>query len=302
MGVVTQRTGLTSHAIRAWERRYGVVDPGRSAGGHRLYSDREVERLRLLHRLTIGGRQIGQLSDLSDDELAALLSEDESAGMTAPGVDRPAAADETIRLLDDAMDAVRALDADTLDAILRRAALGLDTIAYLEHLMTPLLRRIGDAWVNEEVTPAHEHLASAVVRRVGGWLLDNLEPDGDAPALVLATPTGDRHELGAMAAAIAAASAGWKVLYLGSDLPASDIAGAALASGAKAVALSLVFGDAGDSVGAELLSLRRLLPASVPIIAGGAAAGMYSDEIEAIGGVTLETFEQLRLRLAREYA
>lgn len=299
MAVVTQRTGLTSHAIRAWERRYGVVDPGRSAGGHRLYSDREVERLRLLHRLTIGGRQIGQLSALTDPELTALLSEDESAGLTAPGAAGPAA-DETVRLLEDAMEAVRTMDAESLDAILRRAALGLETIAFLEHLMTPLLTRIGDAWENQDVTPAHEHLASAVVRRVGGWLLDNLEPDGDAPVLVLATPSGDRHELGAMAAAIAAASAGWRVVYLGPDLPASDIAGAARDSEANAVALSLVFAGAGDPVREELLALRRLLPPAVPIMAGGAAAGLYRDELEAIGAVTVETLEQLRLRLMRQ--
>ena len=303
MAVVTQRTGLTSHAIRAWERRYGVVEPGRSAGGHRLYSDREVERLRLLHKLTLGGRQIGQLASMSDEDLAELLREDETAGATAPRSDAAGAEDNgSARFLEEAVAAVHSLDAETLDAVLRRAAIGLETMVYLERLMTPLLQRVGDDWANQDVTPAHEHLASAVVRRVGGWLLDNLEPEGDAPSLVVATPAGDRHELGALAAAIAAASAGWKVLYLGPDLPAADIAAAAVASNARAVALSIVFPGATDRVREELVALRRTLPQAVPIFAGGASAGSHADTLEQIDAVRIDTFEQLRLQLTREEA
>ena len=69
MGAVAQRTGLSSDVIRAWERRYGVVSPERSSGGHRLYSDADVEKLRLLHRLTLAGRQIGGLVQLEQSAL-----------------------------------------------------------------------------------------------------------------------------------------------------------------------------------------------------------------------------------------
>lgn len=303
MAVVTQRTGLTSHAIRAWERRYGVVDPGRSPGGHRLYSDREVERLRLLHQLTLGGRQIGQLAPLSDEELSDLLREDESAGATAPRAGKTGS-EESFRqkLIDEAMAAVRDLDAETLDAVLRRAAIGLETMEYLEGMMSPLLELIGEAWASEEATPAHEHLASAVVGRVGGWLLENLEPEGDAPTLVVTTPAGDRHELGALAAAITAASAGWKALYLGPDLPARDIAAAAIASDARAVALSLVFPGAGASVADELVALRGALPPTVPIFAGGAAAELYGETLDEIEAVRIDSFTRLRLQLTGENA
>jgi DNA-binding transcriptional MerR regulator len=294
MGVVTTRTGLSSHALRAWEKRYRVVRPGRSAGGHRLYSDRDVERLRMLHRLTLGGRRIGQLAGFSDDELASLLREDEAAGATAPVADTGLSAGNLSDLRDASLDAVRELDSDRLDLLLRRAVLGLDTMTYLDHLMAPLLREIGEVWALGEVTPAHEHVASAVVRRVGGWVLENLEAGDAAPTIVIGTPAGHRHELGALAAAIAAASAGWRVRYVGADLPAVDIGLAATGSEAAAVALSLVYPPADPEIARELRTLRSVLPDAIPIVVGGRAADTYGDTVNEIGALRLDSFEELR--------
>jgi DNA-binding transcriptional MerR regulator len=75
--VVVRRTGLTADVLRAWEKRYGVIEPGRSEGGRRLYSDRDIERLRLLRRATGAGRRISQIAGLATEELAALVKEDE---------------------------------------------------------------------------------------------------------------------------------------------------------------------------------------------------------------------------------
>jgi DNA-binding transcriptional MerR regulator/methylmalonyl-CoA mutase cobalamin-binding subunit len=297
MAVVVQRTGLTSHAIRAWERRYGVVAPTRSDGGHRLYSDREVERLRLLHRLTLGGRQIGQLASLTDRELANQLLEDQSAEAAAPrggskGADLPNAA-----FVEEAFRAVLDLDSERLDVLLRRAVIELDPPTYLDDLMAPLLQRIGQAWVDDEVTPAHEHLASGVVRAVSEWLLEKLQPAADAPILVVATPAGQVHELGALAAAIAAASAGWGVRYLGADLPAADIALAVERTRARALALSLLFPQGDPAIAGELRSLREAVSTSVPILVGGGGAESYSDTLDEIGAIRIESLGQLRKHL-----
>lgn len=299
MAVVTQRTGLTSHAIRAWERRYSVVEPRRSAGGHRLYSDREVERLRLLHRLTLGGRQIGQLATLSDRDLAAQLVEDQSAEAAAPEStpdDGPSAT-----LAEQAFQAVRDLDSARLDGMLRRAVIELEPSVYLDRLMSPLLWRIGQAWTDDEITPAHEHLASGVVRSVSGWLLENLPGEEGAPIVVVATPAGHLHELGALAAAVAAASAGWAVRYLGADLPAADIALAVENTGAEALALSLVFPRANPAIAGELRLLRDSVSSSVPIVVGGGGAESYATTLEEIGAVQIDSFGQLRKHLLRQH-
>jgi DNA-binding transcriptional MerR regulator/methylmalonyl-CoA mutase cobalamin-binding subunit len=294
MAVVTQRTGLTSHAIRAWERRFGVVEPARSEGGHRLYSDQDVARLSLLHRLTLGGRQIGQVAGMSDAELEALLREDESAEAAAPSAGTGKQPDEIAAMVAEAQAAVRELNADKLDAVLRRAVIGLETAAYLDQLIVPLLRGIGAAWVHGELTPAHEHMASAVVGRVGGWLLENLEARKDAPVLIAAAPSGDRHELGSLAAAILAASAGWRVTFLGADLPADFIAGAAVDTRARGVAISLTYPQGDPGIIKELQDLRRSLPQGLPIVAGGGAADSYADVLDAIGARRADSFRELK--------
>lgn len=297
MGVVTQRTGLSSDAIRAWERRYEAVAPGRSPAGHRLYSDADVERLRLLRRLTLGGRQIGRIANRPDHELIDLLREDESAGAMAPRrpIDDAAAAE----LLDDAIARVESLDAEGLDRVLRRAALSLSAPAFLDSLLAPLMSRIGDEWEAGAITPAHEHLASAVSMRVAGWLLEGLHTSEDAPTILISTPSGQAHELGALAAAVAAAAEGWRVRYLGASLPAGDLARAARDSRAAAVALSVVYPAGDPETAAEIESLRTSLPGTVPLIVGGRAAESYDETLERSGAVRLDAFDDLVTYLRR---
>ena len=298
MGVVSQRTGLSSDVIRAWERRYGVVSPDRSSGGHRLYSDADVEKLRILHRLTLGGRQIGRIADLDDDELTELLREDEAAGATAPGRSSqpPEAADE---LLDEAIGHVRDLDADALGRTLRRAALALGADAFLNRLLAPLMTRIGEAWQKGTLTPAHEHLASAVSARVSGWLLDNYESRPDAPLIVTSTPQGQIHGLGALSAAVAAAAEGWRVRHLGPNLPWDDLDRVVRATGASVLALSLIHPMGDPSVRQELAELGKALPRTVAWIVGGPAADSYADVLGDAGAIQLESYDELRSYLRR---
>lgn len=298
MGVVSQRTGLSSDVIRAWERRYGVVSPGRSRGGHRLYSDSDVEKLRILHRLTLGGRQIGRIAGLEETELADLLREDEAAGATAPGRQAkvPEVADE---LLAEAIVQVRDLDADALGRTLRRAALALGAGPFLNDLLAPLMNRIGEAWRDGTLTPAHEHLATAVSQRVSGWLLDNYEPRPGAQLIVTSTPQGQRHGLGALAAAIAGAAEGWRVRHLGTDLPWTDLDRTVRATGASVLALSLVHPQDDPVVRDELEQLGQALPRTVSLIVGGPAAASYSDVLDRVGAIELKGYDELRTFLRR---
>ncbi|MFW6198784.1 MAG: MerR family transcriptional regulator [Acidobacteriota bacterium] len=298
---MTQRTGLTSHVLRAWERRYGVVEPERSEGGHRQYSDEDVERLKLLHELTRGGRQIGQIAHLDTESLRVLLREDQAAEATAPRSesDVPADADRAKRYQAEAFAAVGDLDPERLDNALRRAALVLATPAFLDDVLVPLMERIGDAWTEGELTPGHEHLASAVVARVTGWLIENFEPDPDAPCVVVGTPAGHRHELGAIAAAVTAASEGWRVRYLGPDLPAEHIGLVTSGTRARAVALSLMYPAADADVTEELRRLAEQLPPGTALIVGGRVVDSYGDVLDEIGAARLVRYRDLRAALRR---
>lgn len=291
--VVARRTGLTTATLRAWERRYGVVEPHRSEGGQRLYSDQDVARLVRLRLLSEAGRPISLVASLDDAEAEALLREDgarfESAGQAPP---RPADAGGGVAggLADDAYLRVVALDGEGLEAILRRAAVTLGAHAFLEELVTPLLHRVGTAWTRKELGPAQEHLCTSVVERVVGWLTEPAGAEPGAPRLVVATLPGERHGLGARLVAAAAALAGWSVTHLGVDLPAEEIARAARAVGARAVALSVVNGDVLGVTPGGLARLREGLPPATAILLGGAMAGRLAPdalpaEAHIVGGL-----------------
>jgi len=281
--LVSRRTGLTPDVIRAWERRYGAVEPGRSETRRRLYSDEDVERLRLLRRATLAGRRIGEVARLPLAELAPLVEQDERAS-PAP---TPAVSDAFARpLLDDCVAALRRMDGDFLEAILRRAAREMSPCAMLEDVLAPLMVTIGEGWRSGALGPHHEHLATPLVRSMLDILRTPQVQSVNGPAIVIATPPGQVHELGAMMAAVVAVSERWRVTYLGAELPAGNIAAAASALGARAVGLSLTYPPGDPAVTEQVLRLRGLLPPSIRIAVGGRATSSYAQAL-AVEGVDL---------------
>ncbi len=285
--LVARRTGLTRDVIRAWEIRYGAVEPRRTPGGQRLYSDADIERLRLMQQVLEGGRRIGQVAGLTTDELENLVNEDIQALSTSVRANGSASQQKLAQpFLLEALEAVKSMNAERLEASLSRAALTLPAADLMENVVTPLMVEIGDLWRHERLTPGHERIATTVVRRT----LDSIRvsmKNSRGPGLVVATPSGQHHEIGAMLAAAAAAGAGWRVLYMGADLPGASIAAAAKATGARAVALSLTFPADDLSLADELRSLRRLLPDDVSVIVGGQAAVSYKPVLDEIGALWL---------------
>jgi DNA-binding transcriptional MerR regulator/methylmalonyl-CoA mutase cobalamin-binding subunit len=295
IGVVADRTRLSQDVLRVWERRYAVVEPGRSDSGQRLYSDADIERLRLLSLATQTGRSISHVAKLTTSELARVVQEDEAARAIAAVRDRRA--DPAADLITPALERVVALDGPGLDALLRRSMLSTGIPTFVDTVAAPLLTRIGDEWHAGRLAPSQEHLASAVVHRVIAAGIHSIVPAPGAPNLVLATPSGERHEIGAVIAAAAAAAEGWRVTYLGADLPAGDIAEAALRTDARAVGLSIIYVADPDRVVAEITLLRSRLPASMPVFVGGAAA----PSLPAMHGVRIvRDLGELRRALRRD--
>jgi DNA-binding transcriptional MerR regulator/methylmalonyl-CoA mutase cobalamin-binding subunit len=308
MRVVTRRTGLSADLLRAWERRYEVVKPSRSEGGRRLYSDEDIERLRLLHRATLAGRDIGQVAQLSMHALATLVMQDAEAdaavergsrGVQESELVRPAA---TADYLDDCVLAVERIDAAALDAVVRRAALALPLRALFDGLVVPLLERVGTDWRQGSLRPVHEHVASVVLRRLLDRVIESASSPHATAKLVVAAPAGQIHEFGALLIAATAAVEGWRVTYLGADLPAEDIAEAALGTGSQLVGLSVVFPAGDPTLVDELRRLRAMLPGSVALVVGGAAASSYGSVLGEIGSVRLDDLEEFRafLRTPRQ--
>lgn len=293
--IVAKRTGLSPDVLRAWERRYGAVAPTRSPGGQRHYSDADIERLGLLARASGGGRQIGQLVPRSNEELAALIESD--ARETAAGsLRRERAGDlaDTDNYLATALQAVEAFDAYRLEQTLRSAVLKLPADDVLDQVIGPLLFTIGSLWHQGMLRPANEHLATATIRRVLVWMTELSAPESDAPVLVVGTPANQLHELGAMLAATTATGNGWRVVYLGANLPADELARAVVHAKADAIALSVVFPTDDGAIAGELARLRAALSPSIAIVVGGSGASAYADAIRAIGADQLTSLAALR--------
>ena len=192
---VAEETGLSVHTIRAWERRYGVIAPVRTGTNRRVYDGEDVQRLKLLHRAVESGHSIGMIAILPTDELSRLASVVERHEGPGPAEAAPS-------LLSRASRALQSLDASTFEAVLVRASLVLGVDALVDDLVVPLLREIGRKWEAGELSIAHEHLASALVRTHLERTRLSIQPTADAPRLVAATPAGQHHEIGAMLAAI----------------------------------------------------------------------------------------------------
>ncbi|MGE5926542.1 MAG: MerR family transcriptional regulator [Gemmatimonadota bacterium] len=281
ISVVAQRTGLSPDLLRVWERRYGVVAPGRAGGGQRIYSDADIARLRLLRDATRVGRSIGHVATLPTAELAQLVAEDQAAeGNDRRADDRREARD----LVETTLALARELDGTRLDTALRRAAVRLGLDQFMATVAVPALRRIGDEWHSGRLSPAHEHLASSIFHDIIADQLRLARPDPTGPAIVVATPLGERHVNGALAVAALAAVSGWKVIYLGGDLPSADIAGAARSAGAVVVALSLTHLADRKRTADEVRALREALPAGITLLAGGSGAIASKREL-ALSGI-----------------
>ena len=300
--VAARRTGLTPHVIRAWEKRYGAIRPHRTETNRRLYSQEDLERLSLLRRGTLAGRGIGQIAQLPTDELRRLVEEDEAAqqALSVPPSSRPAprAGDaEAQPALDACLDAIERLDPVLLERALETASVSMSRPALVSDVIVPLMQAIGDRWREGTLRVAHEHMATSVVRAFVENLGGAFQVPSSGPGIIVATPSGHVHEIGAVLAASTAASEGWIVTYLGPSLPADEIAGAARQKNARAVALSLIYPQDDPNLRAELERLARLLPPETALLVGGPAAEGYRQLLEGTGAIYVPDFDALRTEL-----
>ena len=296
--VVSQMTGLSVHVIRAWEKRYHVVEPERTDTNRRLYSEEDIEKLKLLNDASILGHNIGSIANLSLTELKELLSKEKDKSSETINV---YAGDDVVtlieELLSDCIESIRNYDAKNLELILLNASAKLTQPILIEELIIPLVYKIGEMWHNGEIRVANEHLSSSVIR---GFLFNLLEsyPVGEsAPVMVSATPRGQEHELGALIAGVVAASSGWKVIYLGANLPAEEVGAVVSHLKAKVIALSFVYPADDPTLKKELKKLKQILPAGISIIAGGRATSGYLDVLDEIGALVVKNTKQLRVEL-----
>jgi DNA-binding transcriptional MerR regulator len=285
---VSKLTGIPVDTLRAWERRYGVVAPERDDRG-RLYSEADVERLRLLRQAVAAGHAIGRVAALSTEELRALLVEPPPSLLPAARVD-----------LSGLQGAVDRFDGPAFRRELSRLAAVLPARALCREVALPLLHRIGEAWEAGELDIAREHMVSAEIRNLLGALARLHDVRQGAAALVFATPAGELHEIGTLAAAVVAADAGLGALFLGANLPPGEVVSAAARVRAPAVVLGWTGGrpGRGQDPRAAIVDIARDLQRDVELWVGGRGA-RDAERATAGRAVALESFDAYERALSR---
>jgi methanogenic corrinoid protein MtbC1 len=248
----------------------------------------------LLARVVGAGRAIGDVAGLSSAQLEELdgLSPTNGQGRERRGI-ALSHGDFVTRILD----RVECFDHAAVRRLLGDAIVGLGVSSFVHDVALPLVHRVGTRWADGDLSIAQEHLSIGMLRTLLAGL-----PEGrtrqDRPIL-LATPSGEQHEIGLLLVALLARDAGANVVSLGVDLPAADIVTAAARTQARVVGLSLVGSGNRARATNEVQAIHDALPAQCELWLGGADASQVAAGVRAFRGLVLETLQATETELAR---
>jgi methanogenic corrinoid protein MtbC1 len=216
IGELSRRVGVSSDLLRKWERRYGILRPGRTSGNHRLYSTVDEARLRLMLDHVRQGMSPAQAAEL------AVAARFRVAAGTAPTemLDHVELARRRM------LDALVRYDESAADQVLEKLLARVTPTRIVRDVFLALMHEVGERWAQKRISIAQEHFATGFIHGrllalARGW------DHGLGPRALLACPAGEQHTLGLIAFGIALHQVGWRVTYLGPDTPAGMIAEAA---------------------------------------------------------------------------
>jgi methanogenic corrinoid protein MtbC1 len=294
IGFVSLQTGLSTHVIRAWERRYGAVEPLRSVTGRRLFSAADIDRLVLLRRAVELGHSISTVAGLDRDGLSALVEPVADPDRTLPTGTVHASPQRITETIGFCLEAIGRLDSRTLGRLLNQAAATVGRQALLESVVAPLMETVGKAWSTGSGRILFGHFAAGMVHaQLVGMLAQPVDSRPEKPCLLIAAPAGQCCYLGGLAVALVAQDHGWRPVFIGCDLPAEEIVAAHAITNPRMIALSITCRFNDDFMRAELGRLLDMVGDQCPCIVGGRASHAYAACIRECGGVVGKTLQDL---------
>jgi len=267
IGALSRATGIPVETLRTWESRYGFPVPERRTSGHRVYALATVPRLRRIAEALARGHRARQVVPASEADLQQLLNADAVPAPAAPVASAAPGAEPSALL-----GLVESFESDRLTHALLRAWVRLGPLEFLEAEVAPLLRAVGEAWESGRLEVGHEHFLSERLGDVLRSLRLAIEERAGGPLVVLATLPGEAHGLGLQMAALVIASAGCRVLYLGTETPVADIVSLTRKHGGRALALSISASSRRPRTAAMVRRVREALPRRTTLIVGGEGA------------------------------
>jgi DNA-binding transcriptional MerR regulator/methylmalonyl-CoA mutase cobalamin-binding subunit len=267
--VMSELTGVHPVTLRAWERRYGLIKPHRTATGHRLYNAGHVELVRRVVALTEQGIPIGRVRE----------------ALGAAAAKSTSAADPWGEPIDAMAAAIARFDEEELDHLYDEALAVHPVELVTRRLLLPLLVRLGERWAKVPGAIAEEHFFASYVRsKLGARMLTRMRY-ASGPRILAACFPGEHHEIGLLLFALEARAAGLRVVLLGADTPLEEVAIAARRGNCDAVIVSMSVDPSPGILDRRLPALVR--GAGVPVFVGGGAAARNKSAIAAAGAGTL---------------
>jgi methanogenic corrinoid protein MtbC1 len=246
IGELSRRVGVSADVLRKWERRYGILRPGRTTGNHRLYSRLDEARVRLMVGHVHDGMSPAQAAEL------AMAARFRIGAGTAP----TEMVDHLIVARRRMLDALSRYDETAADQVLEKLVARVAPTTIVRDVFLALMREVGQRWADGAMSVAQEHFATGFIHcrlltLARGW------DHGLGPRALLACPSGEQHTLGLLAFGIALHQIGWRVTYLGADTPPAMIAEAAEAVKPRLTILAAVMPGRFDASEAELSTLTQ---------------------------------------------
>lgn len=268
IGTVSSLTGVNSVTLRAWERRYGLIKPTRTPSGHRLYSEGDIERIKLILQLLDEGIAISRVKDA-----LRLAREDSAPASTAA---------HWTTYQEKMLDGVFNFDEAALDNVYNEAMSLYPVDVVTRQLLLPLLEKLGQRWMQSGTGVAEEHFFSTFMRnKLGARFHHRNQQNIGGPLLIAACLPGEHHEFGLLLFSLAAHARGYRLILLGSDMPLGQLAEVAKRSHSDGIVLS----GAVDMDPMQLNSkLQQLVTDSdIPVWVGGKTSEKFREEIESAG-------------------
>lgn len=269
IGTVSEITGVNAVTLRAWERRYGLIQPERTPKGHRVYSQTDIDKIQLI------------LNQLGQGIAISRVAESLTTPTKSDNTETDIWAGYQARMID----AIGQFDESVLDAIYNEAMSLYPVDIVTRQLLTPLLINLGERWLTTEGSVAEEHFFSVFMRNKLGARFHHRNMRNTGPCLIAACLPGEQHEFGLLLFALAANVRGYRLILLGADMPLADLPHVIHRTRSDGIVLSGSILKDASLFKTELLNLAQ--SSSIPVFIGGHIAEDHPDVIHAAGAVPL---------------
>lgn len=284
ISTLCRKTGLSPALLRAWEKRYALLEPQRTEGGHRYYTDEDLKVLEQVARMLGEGARIGEVAILGRAELLARGSVPAKAHPMVDDASEGDAGAIPSRLVTRLVEAAESYDQPSIEQILDEVFARYSPLFVIRQVLEPAARTVGDRWAEGTLSVASEHLFSANLLRRLQRLVDWVPVTSpSAPRALCACFPDENHEVGVLVVAYHLALAGFRVLYLGPSLPLEDLERAIGITLPRTICLSVARAGLLQVHKPALLALVRRTDRGVRFLVGGAGAWPPDPELQAAG-------------------